>query len=194
MGIRMAAVADVPEILDIYAPYVRDTAISFEYSVPTLAEFTDRFLSITSHFPWLVWEEQGQVLGYAYGSLPFERAAFQWCGEVSIYLRPEARGRGIGRRLYAALEALMALQGYRKVYSLVTTANTPSVAFHEAVGYRITAELPGCGFKLGQWHGLLWLEKELNPVEMPTTAPVSVRDIVDFDRKLAEILDKMTLF
>ena len=193
MSIRMAAVADVPAILDIYAPYVRDTAISFEYSVPTLEEFTARFLSITEQFPWLVWEENGRVLGYAYGSLPFERAAFGWCSEVSIYLRPDAQGKGIGRKLYAVLEELMQLQGYCKVYSLITTANAPSIAFHEAVGYRFTCQMPRCGFKLGQWHGLVWMEKELKSVEMPTTFPVSARDIVDFDRKMAEILDKVTL-
>ena len=193
MQIRMATKADVPAILEIYAPYVRDTAISFEYSVPTLAEFTARFEAITAQFPWLVWEEAGMVLGYAYGSLPFERAAFGWCGEVSIYLRPEARGRGIGKKLYAVLESLMKLQGYCKVYSLITTANAPSIAFHEAVGYCYVAELPCCGFKLGQWHGLVWMEKVLESVEMPTTPPISILDVVDFDRKMTEILDKVTL-
>ena len=93
--IRFATQADLPAILDIYGPYVLHTAVSFEYSVPTLEEFTDRFRSITAQFPWLVWEEDGKILGYAYGSLPFGRAAYRWCSASSIYLAPEAQGRGM---------------------------------------------------------------------------------------------------
>lgn len=193
MGVRLATEADVPAILEIYAPYVRETAVSFEYAVPTLADFTERFRGITAQFPWLVWEEDGQILGYAYGSLPFERAAFRWSGEVSIYLRPQAQGRGIGKALYSVLEQLLQLQGYRKVYAIVTTANQPSIDFHKAVGYHLTAQMPDCGYKLGQWHGIVWLEKLLNSVEMPTSFPISIWEIVDIDRKLAKILDKMTL-
>ena len=191
--IRMATESDIPAILEIYAPYVENTAISFEYTVPATEAFADRFHAITAQFAWLVWEENDTILGYAYGSLPFERAAFGWCAEASIYLRPEARGRGIGRALYCALEEILKLQGYVKVYALVTTANEPSVRFHLACGYHLTAEMPACGFKLGAWHGLLWLEKALNPVEMPTKHPVSVNYVVDFDRKFAEILAKLSL-
>lgn len=193
MSVRMAVLGDIPAILDIYAPYVQNTAISFEYTVPTRESFTQRFLDITRQFPWLVWEEDGKLLGYAYGSLPFERAAFGWCAEASIYLQPEAQGRGIGRALYAVLEELLTLQGYVKVYALVTSANRPSVEFHLATGYRLTAQMPDCGYKLGAWHSLYWLEKGLNSVEMPTNAPIAVGSIVDFDRKFAEILDKMSL-
>ncbi len=101
--IRMATTADIPAILEIYAPYVENTAISFEYSVPSLEAFTARFTRITARFPWLVWEEKGKILGYAYGSLPWERAAFQWCAEVSIYLHPDAHRKGIGSALYRVL-------------------------------------------------------------------------------------------
>lgn len=193
MSIRMAVAEDIPQILDIYAPYVRDTAISFEYTVPTLEEFSRRFEGITAWFPWLVWEENGRLLGYAYGSLPFERAAYQWCAEASIYLRPEAQGRGIGKALYQVLESLLKLQGYCKVYAIITTANAHSLAFHEAVGYRFTAQMPGCGYKLGQWHGIVWMEKGLNSVDSPTDIPVSIRSIVNIDRKFADILAKIPL-
>ena len=191
--IRMATKKDIPAILDIYAPYVRDTAISFEYSVPTLEAFTARFERITSRFPWLVWEENGKIIGYAYGSLPWERAAFQWCAEVSIYLHPDAHRKGIGSALYRVLEQLLALQGYWKVYAVVTTANQASVQFHEAAGYKLTASFPNCGFKHGSWHGTLWLEKPLSSVEMPTSTPIPVSAIVEFDRKFREILGTLSL-
>lgn len=191
--IRLATREDVPAILEIYAPYVENTAISFEYSVPTLESFTTRFEGITARFPWLIWEEDGQILGYAYGSLPWERAAFSWCAEVSIYLHPAAHRRGIGSALYGVLEQLLRLQGYLKVYAVVTTANQASVDFHRAAGYRLTASFPGCGFKHGAWHGTLWLEKQLSSVEMPTSVPIPLEGIVDFDRKFREILDTLSL-
>lgn len=193
MPIRMATEADIPEILDIYGPYVQETAISFEYTVPTLEEFTRRFLEITTRLPWLVWEENEQILGYAYGSLPFERAAYQWCAEASIYLRPQAQGKGIGRRLYFVLEQLLKLQGYRKVYAIITTANDRSVAFHEAMGYRHTATMPDCGYKFGCWHGTVWMEKPLDSAEKPERPPVSIRSVVDIDGKMEDILAKMSL-
>ena len=178
MSIRLAKEQDIPRILEIYRPYVENTAISFEYTAPTLAEFTQRFLKITARFPWLVWEEAGKVLGYAYGSLPFERAAYQWCAAVSIYLCPEACGQGIGKKLYDELERLLALQGYRKAYAVITTANEESVAFHRAVGYRQTASMPDCGYKFGAWYGTIWMEKELNTWGVPPGEPVSIHRVL----------------
>lgn len=174
MSIRMATEQDLPRILEIYSPYVENTVFSFEYTVPTLAEFTQRFLRITAQFPWLVWEEDGIVFGYAYGSRPFERAGYQWSAEASIYLCPEAYRKGIGRKLYAALEELLQKQGYRKVYAIITSANETSIAFHRAVGYRHTALLPGCAYKLGQWYGTVWMEKDLKLWDTPPQPPVPV--------------------
>ena len=175
MSIRQATPADLPRILEIYGPYVENTAISFEYTVPTLEAFTQRFLGITAHFPWLVWEEDGAVLGYAYGSLPFERVAYQWNASASIYLCSEACGKGIGKQLYAALEQLLQKQGYRKVYAVITTANEASVAFHRAVGYRHTATMPDCGYKFGSWYGTVWMEKDLNTWDTPPREPISIQ-------------------
>lgn len=177
MSVRQAKLQDVPRILEIYAPYVENTAISFEYTVPSLEVFTQRFLGITAQFPWLVWEEEGRVLGYAYGSRAFERAAYQWSAAASIYLCPEAQRKGIGKKLYAALEEILQRQGYRKVYAVITTANEASVAFHRAVGYRHTATMADCGYKFGQWYGTIWMEKDLNTWETPPREPVSVHQI-----------------
>ena len=193
MPVRMATKADVPQILEIYGPYILETAISFEYTVPSLEDFTARFMGITKDFPWLVWEEEGEILGYAYGSLPFERAAYQWCAEASIYLRPKAQGRGIGKALYGVLEELLKCQGYRKVYAIITTANDRSVAFHEAMGYRHTATMPDCGYKFGAWYGTVWLEKPLISSEKPENPPAAVGSIVNVDGKIRDILDKMSL-
>lgn len=178
MSIRLATEQDVPRILEIYRPYVENTACSFEYTVPTLAEFTKRFLGITAQFPWLVWEEKGTVLGYAYGSRPFERAAYQWCAEASVYLCSEACRKGIGKQLYAALEQLLQRQGYRKLYAIITEDNEASVAFHRAAGYRHTATMPNCGYKFGKWHGIVWMEKDLNTWDAPPREPIPIHEVL----------------
>ena len=180
--IRMATQADVPAILDIYGPYVLHTAVSFEYSVPTLEEFTERFRTITAQFPWLVWEEAGKILGYAYGSLPFGRAAYRWCAASSIYLAPQAQGRGIGRKLYRALEAILTEQGYRKTYAIITSDNPGSLGFHAHTGFRFLAEFPDCGIKFNKLYSVVWMEKALKVAGIPELFPKSVWQIVNVDR------------
>lgn len=191
--IRLATPGDIPAMRSIYAPYVLSTGYSFEYSVPTEEEFARRLESYTRQMPWLVWEEDGKVLGYAYGSLPFTREAYAWCGEVSIYLAPEIHGRGIGKQMYAVLEEILWRQGYRVIYSLITTENTPSLAFHEAMGYRVTATFPDCGFKFGRWLGIVWMEKRSKVVELPTSPPVSWKEIVKDNQILTDILANLSL-
>ena len=180
--IRLAKETDIPAILEIYSPYVLNTAVSFEYSVPTLEEFTDRFRSITVQFPWLVWEENGTVLGYAYGSLPFGRAAYHWVAASSIYLAPQAQGKGIGRKLYSALEALLAAQGYRKTYAIITSDNPGSLRFHEKLGYRLLGEFPDCGVKFSKLYSVVWMEKTLISREIPQFFPKSIEQIVNVNR------------
>ena len=191
--IRIAVDADVPAMLAIYAPYIINTAYSFEYEVPTEAAFLQRFRKYTARFPWLVWEENGEILGYAYGSAPFERAAYGWCAESSIYLRPDAHGRGIGRRLYAALETLLQYQGYQVVYAIITSENTGSVQFHSHVGFSHVAEFPRCGWKFGRWVGTVWMEKRLNFVESPSNAPMPWSAVVADVQKMEDILDTLSL-
>lgn len=192
--IRIATEKDIPQMLAIYAPYVENTTYSFEYTPPTLAQFTRRFCDYTVQCPWLVYEEQGRVLGYAYGSLPFERAAYAWCAEVSIYLAPEIHGRGIGKALYAAVEAILWEQGYRIIYALITSENEGSLHFHEKVGYTYCAQFPGCGIKFGRSLGVIWMEKRSNSVELPSSPPVPWREVVENDRKWLDNLASFTLF
>ncbi len=191
--IRFVRESDVADMLAIYGPYVKNTTYTFEYEVPRPEEFTQRVRSVTAQFPWLVWEEAGRVLGYAYGSAPFDRAAYRWCSEISVYLDPSIQGRGIGKALCTAIEALLRLQGYRVVYSLVTSENAPSLAFHRRLGYRDMCLMPRCGYKMGRWLGVIWLEKELNFVENPINFPVSIWSIVESNKKLTDILDNLSL-
>lgn len=191
--IRIATKDDIPAIRAIYAPYVETTTYTFEYTVPTLAEMNARFEAITTQFPWLVWEENGTVLGYAYGSAPFDRAAYRWCGEVSVYLAPDARRKGLGRKLYAAVEAIMWQQGYRVIYALITSENEASLRFHEAVGYVPSFVCKGCGIKFGRLLDVHWLEKRSKLVDIPSVFPASWKTFVENDGNLQDILANLSL-
>ena len=193
MAIRLATVQDVPRILEIYGPYVENTAISFEYEVPSLGEFTERFLGITAQFPWLVWEENGTILGYAYAAPPYTRAAYRWCAEPSVYLKPEAKGRGIGRKLYEALEEILKLQGYQVLYALITQENEASLAFHKKLGYETKVLFENCGFKMGRWLGVYWLEKRLKTVETPNSVPTPFPRLRQDEQRFSDILYKLSL-
>ncbi len=191
--IRPATEKDVPEILSIYAPYIETSTATFEYDVPCRKSFMQRFCAITSQYPWLVWEEEGRLLGYAYASPPFTRAAYSWCAEPTIYLRPEAQGRGIGAKLYAALEGILEKQGYQVLYALVCDENQPSLRFHEKCGYAVRGHLPDCGFKFDRWVGLIWMEKRLKIVQSPSGFPVSWLSIVQDAERFGDILDSLSL-
>ena len=171
MTIRDARRSDVPAMLAIYAPFVEHTAVSFEYDVPTEAEFARRLEEHQAAFPWLVCEENGRVMGYAYAGRAFERAAYGWNAEISCYLAPELRGRGVGRRLYARIEEILTRLGYYKLFAVVTSANAPSVAFHHALGFRDAACFRNVGYKQGGWYDVLWLEKTLCDRSEPQCLP-----------------------
>ena len=191
--IRPATEKDIPEILEIYAPYVENTTVTFEYDVPCRRSFLQRFLEITAQFPWLVWEEEGRILGYAYASAPYSRAAFSWCAEPSIYLREDAKGRGIGRKLYAVLEAILEKQGYQVLYALITAENHTSIRFHEKMNYRLKADFPDCGYKMNRWLGLIWMEKRIKIVQSPSAFPAPWFAIVQDAKTFSNILDSLSL-
>lgn len=191
--IRNAREADIPQILAIYAPYVLNSTATFEYDIPTLEEFTQRFREITSQFPWLVWEENGQILGYAYGSRPYARAAYSWCAEPSIYLHPDSQRRKIGSKLYRVLEECLKTQGYQLLYALVTQENETSLAFHESLGYFTRAVFPDCAWKFGRSLGVTWMEKRLKVVENVSNFPTPWPHIMHNDQKFTDILDTLSL-
>ena len=191
--LRIACETDVPAILEIYSPYILNSTATFEYDVPTEEEFLQRFRDITFQFPWLVWEEDGKVSGYAYASAPYTRAAFQWCAEPTVYLAPEAKGKGIARKLYSALEKLLKIQGYQVLYALITAENIPSIRFHQKCGYTLQGDFPDCGFKFGRWLGLFWMEKRLDSVESPSNPPFPWSVVKQDAQRISNILDILSL-
>lgn len=193
MGIRIATANDLEQILSIYGPYVENTTVSFEYEVPTIEEFRIRFETFTQQFPWLVWEEKGVIAGYAYACAPFSRAAYRWCAEPSIYLRPEFHGKGIGRKLYTALETFLRSQGYHVSYAIITSENAASLAFHKSMGYSLLAEFPHCAYKHNKCLGIIWMEKRLIIDEIPSNMPVSFSSFVENSKNFTEILDNLSL-
>lgn len=171
MGIRMATTADSAELLAIYSQYI-DTSITFEYTLPSWAEFAARIAGILAEYPYLVWQEDGRILGYAYAHRHMERAAYQWNAELSVYLDRTACRRGLGRRLYGALMELLKMQGVLTAHALVTSPNPASQALHQSMGFGLTAVQRLAGYKNGAWHDVLWYEKELAPRGPEPAAPV----------------------
>lgn len=166
MKIRNATIEDARTLLDIYAPYVETTAITFEYDVPSLDEFRRRIASISQRYPYLVAEEAGRIVGYAYAHQFQERAAYQWSVETSIYLAMDCRHHGLGRQLYAELERRLVRQGIHNMNASITymdkaDSHLPldSVHFHATMGFTRCAHFHQSGFKFGKWYDVVWMEK-----------------------------------
>lgn len=166
MTIRSATISDAEEILSIYAPYVEQTAITFEYDVPSVEEFRQRIAKTLERYPYLVAEDDTGIVGYAYAGVFKARAAYDWCVETSIYVRMNAHGHGIGKRLYAELELLLKQQGILNVNACITWADLPdeyvthqSPEFHSHLGYAKCAHFHKCGYKFGRWYDMIWMEK-----------------------------------
>lgn len=168
--IRFVSKADVPALLDIYRHYI-STIVTFEYVLPGGEEFARRVDAVSQVYPYLVLEQDGRVLGYAYAHPIAERAAYGWGAELSIYLHPDAAGRGAGTRLYRVLMELLRLQGVRTVYGLVSSPNPASEGLHTAMGFRLMGVQRKAGYKNGRWIDLLWFEKAIAPYT-PAPAPL----------------------
>ena len=184
--IRMAAPGDAGAMLAVYAPYILETAITFEYQVPAEEEFRGRVEEILRRHPWLLAEEEGKVLGYAYAAPYRSRAAYQWDAEGSVYLAREARGRGLGTALYRCLMELLEAQGMRNFYGCITHPNPASEALHRALGFREAGVLPRSGYKLGRWWDVLWMERPLGSGDEEPRPPVPLGLLPE--EKVAEAL------
>ena len=166
--VRAAMPQDAEQLLEIYTPFVISedcsvSNVSFELEAPSVEEFRQRIVDISSKYPYLVGEKDGQILGYVYCHPYRERLAYQWSVEVTIYLAPAGQGKGLGRLLYETMEKLLCLQGVTMAYSCITLGNEHSIKMHEALGYRLIGTFSKSGYKNGQWLDTVWLEKQLQP-------------------------------
>mgnify|MGYP000864214219 FL=1 len=161
MEIRLATPSDAAALLAIYAPYVENTAITFEYEVPTIEDFTNRIAKTLEKYPYLVAEEDGVVVGYAYASTYYARAAYDWAVELSVYVSLDSRGQGVGTKLYDALEYLLDQMGYVHFLACISLPNEASLTLHRKRGYQQVAHFPKIGYKFNRWHDIVWLQKSL---------------------------------
>lgn len=168
--IREASPSDAKALLDIYAPYVTDTAITFEYDIPSEEEFKGRIESTLKKYPYLVAEVEGKPVGYCYAGVFKNRAAYNHCVETSIYIAQDFQGYGIGTALYEELEQKLRPLGILNVNACISFIDTPneyltnqSPEFHARRGYQTVAHFHKCGFKFGKWFDMIWMEKMIGP-------------------------------
>ncbi len=161
LEIRIAHKGDARELLGIYEPYVVMTPITFEYEVPTLEEFENRIMTTKQSYPYLVATVDGVIAGYCYAAAFKSRAAYQWAVETSIYLSESFHGGGVAKALYEKMEEILTRQNICTLIACITYPNNKSVRFHEKFGYETVAHFHKCGFKLGQWRDVIWMEKTL---------------------------------
>jgi L-amino acid N-acyltransferase YncA len=187
--IRKIELSDVEAVRNIYAPFITERSTSFEMEVPSVTAMQERIQGICEQYPWLVFEEDGKVLGYAYGCSHRPRKAYQWSAEVSVYLDEAARGRGVGRALYLALFDILRLQGYANAFAGITLPNPASVGLHEALGFQHIGVFSKTGYKFGQWHDVAWLELRLQEIAPPVPDPIPIAKLISAD-SLALTFDK----
>jgi phosphinothricin acetyltransferase len=161
LRIRAATAADAAQLLAIYRPVVESTAISFELTPPSVEEFAARIEKVLKGWQWLVAEERGRCVGYAYGSVHRERAAYHWSTEVTAYVHPAHHRKGIGSALYRQLFAELAQKGYCNAFAGIALPNDASVALHRCVGFEPIGVFRNIGWKFGRWHDVAWYQRKL---------------------------------
>lgn len=178
MIIRTVTEKDAHELLEIYRPYVEDTAITFEYDVPSVEEFSDRIRRISANYPYIAAVEKGEIQGYAY----------DWSVEVTVYVKKGLHRKGIGAKLYSTLEKLLAAQHITNLYACVAYPEKEdeyltfdSVKFHEKMGYTIIGTFHRCAFKFNKCYHMVWLEKILTQTD---TTPLPVIPFSKLDKAL----------
>lgn len=176
-SIRLARIEDAGVIQAIYAPVVNQTPTSFETTPPSIEEMGLRIEQTLKIFPWLVYEDAGEVLGYAYASQHRVRSAYQWSVDVSVYIHEQSRRQGLGRKLYTTLFELLRQQGFYNVYAGITLPNPGSVALHEAMGMKPLGIYQKVGYKLGAWHDVGWWQGQLQPYSDNPPIPKKIADI-----------------
>lgn len=164
--IRVARIEDAEALLEIYRPYVEKTAISFEYDVPSLAEFRGRMERTLRKYPYLVAENSGEIIGYTYSGPFVGRAAYDWGIETTIYIKEDKKRLGVGKKLYEASEKILKAQNILNMNACIGYPDTEdeylnknSVEFHSHMGFEMVGEFHKCGYKFGRWYNMVWMEK-----------------------------------
>lgn len=176
LQIRLASREDAVRLLEIYAPYVEHTAVSFEYEVPSITEFQGRIEKTLTRYPYLVGMTDEKIVGYAYASAFKTREAYNWAVETSIYIDEKEHGKSYGKKLYLALEEILKKQNVLNMNACIAYPNPDSIAFHERLGYKTVAHFAKCGYKFHTWYDMIWMEKMLGEhlEDQPTFIPFSV--------------------
>ena len=192
--IRVASVDDAEALLAIYAPYVVKTAITFEYEVPSLDEFRGRICHTLQKYPYLVAEENGKILGYAYVGPFHDRAAYDWAVETSIYVDENLRRSGVGGKLNRALEAVCKAMGILNMEACIGVPEVEdehltrnSEEYHTHIGYRLVGEFYKCGYKFGRWYNMVWMEKLIGEHKDEMQSPIWFSELWDVHKILKEI-------
>jgi phosphinothricin acetyltransferase len=172
--IRLATKNDTDQMLAIYSPIVTNTSQSFEFEPPTINEMRQRIIKTLDVLPWLSCEDDGVVLGYAYANPHRVRLAYQWSVEVSVYVHPHHRQRGVARALYTSLLALLGLQGFYNAYAGIALPNDSAVRLHEALGFDKVGVYRGVTFKFGAWHDVGWWQIQLRERSDAPVPPVDL--------------------
>ena len=170
--IRLATPDDAEAILNIYAPYIQHTSLTFEQDVPSIKDFESRIENYLKSWPWLVCEIDGKLAGYAYASRYRERVCYQWSVECSVYIHDDYKGFGIATVLYEALMHILKKQGFVNVYAVINLPNPGSVSFHERFGFKWFATFNNVGYKLGEWKNVGWWQLMLNQLADNPPSPV----------------------
>ena len=184
--LRIATPDDGAALAKIYEYFVDNTTITFEYAPPSEEEFSERIAHKLEKYPYIVAEENGIPIGYAYAAEFRERAAYNWDTELSVYVTLGKHRAGVGKRLYSALTEILREQNFVNLYAWITTPNPESISFHEKMGFEKVCEIPATGYKQGQWCGIAWYQKRITE----TSAPKEIIPFPTLDkRKIEKILD-----
>ncbi|MBO3463109.1 GNAT family N-acetyltransferase [Aetokthonos hydrillicola Thurmond2011] len=175
--IRLATEHDALQILEIYAPFCKDSAVSFETQPPTLDEMQQRITKVQKKLPWLVCERRGEVLGYVYAVSHRERAAYQWSVDVTVYIHEAHRRSGIGRALYTSLFKILVLQSYYNAYAGVALPNPGSERLHTTMGFQTIGIFQGVGYKNGAWRDVAWFGLSLQPRVPDPKPPININTL-----------------
>jgi phosphinothricin acetyltransferase len=169
---------DAAAIAEIYRPAVETSLASFEDVAPDATAMASRIATTLERTPWLVADEDGSVIGYAYAAAHRERAGYRWSVNISVYVTPGGQGRGVGRRLYDELLALLRRQGFVNAYAGITLPNPASVALHTAIGMRLIGTYEAVGFKAGAWHDVAWYQLRLTEPRGTPAEPLPLPALV----------------